>query len=119
MAGNAGLVPGLRHGQQDDVVVAVNTHLVHGLHMAGLFALEPQLFARARKVHGAAQLCRFLQRLAVHPREHQYMTCALLLRDDGDQTFVVPLDLIEPIHGNSFVRGCLRLFDSKFSNKTR
>jgi hypothetical protein len=43
VTGNPRLVPGLGNLQQQHIVVAINANFMHGLHMAGFFALEPQL----------------------------------------------------------------------------
>ena len=92
VAGDAGVVTALGDSEQDHVVVAIQADVVHGLHMAGLFTLEPQLAARAAEIHGAAQLSGLLQRLAVHPGEHQHVFAALLLGDGGHQALGVPFD---------------------------
>ena len=43
MASDARVVAGLGDAEQNHIVVAIEADVVHGLHMAGLFALEPQL----------------------------------------------------------------------------
>jgi hypothetical protein len=59
MAGDAA---GLLDLQQHHVLVAVEADFQHLLHMAGFFALVPQLLARAAPVHRFAQLHRPGQR---------------------------------------------------------
>jgi len=98
VASDAGVVTGLGDAEQNHVVVAIEPDVVHSLHMAGLFALEPQLAARATEIHRAAEFSGFLQGLAVHPRKHQHIFAALLLRDDRHQALRVPFDSVEPIH---------------------
>ena len=55
MAGNAWVVPLLRHLEQNHIAIAVDTNIVHGLHVARLFALEPKFVARAAEVDRAFQ----------------------------------------------------------------
>ncbi len=106
-----GLAPGvagdaarLLHLQQHHVAVAIEADIAHGLHMAGLFALVPQLVARARPIHRFAALVRQLQRLAVHPGEHEHAAGVRVLRDGGHEPAGIPFDLIEPVHGMDFRR---------------
>ena len=94
VASDAGVVAGLGDAQQDDVVVAIEADVVHGLHMARLLALEPQLVARAAEIHSAAQQGGLFQRLAVHPGEHQHVFAALFLGDDRHQALGVPFDSV-------------------------
>ncbi len=101
MAGNTGFMAFLGNFEQHHVVVAVDAHLVHGLHVARLFTLEPQLVARAAEIHRTAQLGGFLQGFAVHPRKHHHITAAAFLRNHGHQALRIPFDLIEPAHWNS------------------
>ena len=101
---DARVVAGLRDAEQHHVIVADEADVVHQLHMAGFFALEPEFVARTAEIDGAAELNGFLQRLAVHPSEHQHVFAALLLRDDGHQALRVPFDVIKPIH-RAMLRG--------------
>ncbi len=43
VTGDAGVVAALGDAEQDHVIVAIEADVVHGLHMARLLALEPQL----------------------------------------------------------------------------
>ena len=95
------LMAQLRHLEQQHVVVAVQAHLVHLLEMAGFLALVPQPLARAAPVHRLADARRALQRLAVHPGEHQHVVAAHLLRDHRQQALGIPLDIVEPAHRGS------------------
>ena len=94
MAGNARVVAILCDLEQDHITVAIDTKIVHGLHVARLFALEPQFVARAAEVHRTLQCSGHLKRFAVHPREHQYVAGGLFLGDDGDKAFVVVFDFV-------------------------
>ena len=67
---------------------------MHRLHVTGFFAFEPQLGARTTEVNGTAQLGSLCQRLAVHPREHQDIVRALLLRNHRHQALRIPSDFI-------------------------
>ena len=101
MAGDTwltGLMAQLRDLEQHDIAVTIRANFMHGLHVTRLFTLEPQFIAGATEIHSAAQLGGFLQCLAVHPRKHQHVAAGLLLRNNGDEAFVVPLDLFYPIH---------------------
>ena len=97
MAGNARLVAQLRDFEQHHIVVAIEADVVHGLHMARLFAFEPQLVAGTTEVHRALELRGFLKGLAVHPSKHQHIARAGFLGNDGHQALHVPFNLIEPI----------------------
>ena len=94
MAGNAGVVALLGDSQQHHISIAIDADFVHQLHMAGFFALVPQLVALAAEIHRTAQLHRFLQRLPVHPGKPQHVLAALLLGDDGHQALGVPCDCV-------------------------
>jgi hypothetical protein len=45
MAGNAGRVAQLANPQKNNVLIAIAANFMHGLHVAGLFPLEPKLSA--------------------------------------------------------------------------
>jgi len=94
VTGNARVVAGLRDAEQNHVVVAIEANVMHQLHMTGFLALEPELVARTAEIDGAPLLGGELQRLAVHPGEHQHVFAALLLRDDGHQALRVPFDCV-------------------------
>ena len=95
-AGMAGDGAGLLDFQQHHVFVAVEPDLEHFLHVAGLFALVPQLLARAAPVHGLAQFDGFMQRIAVHPGKHQHVAGCRFLGDHRHQAVFVPADFLEP-----------------------
>ena len=94
VASNAWVVPFLRHLEQDHIAIAIDTNIVHGLHVTRLFALEPKLVARAAEVDRAFQFSSEFKRLAVHPCEHEYVAGGLLLGDDWDEAFVVVFDFV-------------------------
>ncbi|MOA09817.1 hypothetical protein D3C78_1296710 [compost metagenome] len=98
MAGNAGFVALLGDLEQHHVVIAIQAHFVHQLHMAGLFALEPEAVARAAEIDRPAQFRRLGQGLAVHPGKHQHVARAALLRNHRHQALRVPFHFIEPVH---------------------
>ena len=66
------------------------------LHMARLFAFEPQFVARAAEIHGPPEFCSFLQSFAVHPGKHQHIAATLLLDNHGHQAFFIPAHGIQP-----------------------
>src|SRR6266568_3869383 len=87
VAGPAGLVD----LDQDGVAVAVQRDGLHELDMTGHLALDPVLLPAARPVGAAAGRQRAVQRLVVHPAEHQHLAGVELLRDRGEQPGRVPL----------------------------
>src|SRR4051794_37282953 len=71
-----GMASDTPHGldaQQDGVAIAVQAYLAHALHVARRLALAPECLARARPVHRLAQRHGALERLAVHPRDHEHL----------------------------------------------
>ena len=92
LVGEAGVRAGvagradLLHGDQQRVAVAVQRHRPHVLVVAGGRALHPVLPAAARPVGGPAGGQRAMQRLVVHPGEHQHVAGAVLAHDRGDET---------------------------------
>src|SRR5689334_15365048 len=96
-AGMASDVSDLLDHQNDDVGVAVQAHLVQGLHMAGLFALAPQLATGTRPVNGAVLGSGQFQCFAVHPGHHQDAPGLVILGNRRHQAVSVPLDLVQPI----------------------
>src|SRR6478752_7926733 len=71
----------LLHLEQDRVRVAVDEDVPHLLDVAALLALAPELAAAAAEVDGAPRAHRLLERLAVHPREHEYLAGVRVLGD--------------------------------------
>src|SRR5690606_15946122 len=101
MASDAAL---LVHLEQDDVGIAVETHLTHLLAVPRLFAFAPQPAARAGPVHGVARFHSFAQRLGIHPGNHQYGAISGVLCNGGNQTLPIELHLRQPggsSHGSS------------------
>src|SRR5690606_13383883 len=82
--------------QQHRVAVAVDADLAHVLHVARRLALAPQPATRTRPVDGAPGSGRLRERFTVHPRQHQHLAGARILRYDRDQSVVVPADRVEP-----------------------
>src|SRR3954453_22447722 len=70
---------------QQRVAVAVQPHLADPLPVSGGLALHPVLAAAARPVRRPACRQGAVQRLVVHPREHEHLTGVVLLDDGGDQ----------------------------------
>src|SRR5271165_1535588 len=62
-----GRVTTLLDDQHHRVGVAIGANLVHDLKIPRLFALAPQLVARAREVAGAPGGDRLVEGLAIHP----------------------------------------------------
>src|SRR6516162_5836738 len=89
----AALAPGMTgdsarlfNGEQDRVVVAVEAHLAHALHVPGRLALAPKAAARARPVVRFACLHGARERIAIHPREREHLARSSVLRDRRDET---------------------------------
>ena len=98
VTGDARLVTELGDLEQQHVVVAIESHRMHLLKVAALFALVPETVARAAPVDRLAALGGGGQRLAVHPRDHQHVLAAALLGDHRHQAGGVPFDFVEPVH---------------------
>src|SRR4051812_15988115 len=82
MAGGAAdLVDFEEHG----VVVAVDANLANFLHIPRLLPLAPELLAAAAEVDGPAGADRLLERLAVHPGDHEHLARLIVLGDRRDQ----------------------------------
>ena len=62
------------------------------LHVARGVALAPVLLAAAAPERRPARGQRPVQRLVVHPADHQHLAGAVLLHDGGDQAVGVPLE---------------------------
>ena len=88
VAGRAGLVD----GEQHRVAVAVEPDLDDALGVAGGLALDPVLLARAAPVGPPPGRQGAVQRLVVHPAQHQHLTGAVLLHDGGDEPVGVALE---------------------------
>src|SRR5690242_4598486 len=84
--------PGLVDDQEQRVAVAVQPHLVHLLDVAGRVALHPVLPPRPGPVRGAAGGEGAVQRLVVHPRDHQHLAGAALLGDRAHEAVGVALE---------------------------
>src|SRR3984885_411298 len=91
VAGVAG-GPDLVHLDQDGVAVAVERHRPDPLLVAGALALDPVLLATARPVRAAAGGERAVQRLVVHPGDHQHLAGVVLLRHRRHQAVGVALE---------------------------
>src|SRR5258708_26067107 len=59
--------------------------------MAGCLPLDPVLLPAARPVRAAARGQRAVQRLIVHPAQHQHLAGVVLLRDRGKQACCITL----------------------------
>src|SRR5690242_14425223 len=77
---------GLLDLDPDRVLVAVDAHLGHTLHMAGALALAPELAARAAVVPRLAALDRARKRFRVHVRDHEQVAVRRIGGDAGDET---------------------------------
>src|SRR5690606_38411035 len=75
---------------QQRVPITVQRHRPHVLVVAGGLALHPVAAAAAGPVGGPAAGQRLVQRLLVHPREHEHLTGAVFLHHRGDQAVGVP-----------------------------
>src|SRR5918997_6067383 len=70
---------------QQRVAVAVQAHVADPLAVPGGLALHPVLAPAARPVGGPAGGQGAVQRLVVHPGDHEHLTGVVLLDDGGDQ----------------------------------
>src|SRR5262249_49770089 len=77
--------------QEHRVGVAIDVDLAHLLDVAALLPLAPELAAPAAVVDGPAGAERLLERLAVHPSEHEHLASVRVLGDHRDQ----PAGLVE------------------------
>src|SRR5439155_15668688 len=93
---------------QQRVAVAVVPHLFDVLYVARRRALVPELLARAAPEPRRLRVERALQRLGVHPRNHQHLAGVVLLHHRGDQPFVVVLQLRHICHGFLATHICSR-----------
>ena len=96
MAGDALLV----HLHEQGISVAVGIEAIHVLHVAGRLALPPECPPRAGPEMAAARAQRRLERLPVHPGDHQHLAGLRLLHDGGDEPVGVPAE-IRSAHGSS------------------
>ena len=87
----------LRDAEKEHILVAIDPHLMHPLHVTRLLTLEPQTVSGTRKIDRATRGCRELQSLTVHPRKHEHVFAVLFLGDDGQKPLLVPLQLGQPI----------------------
>src|SRR6185369_8457186 len=74
------------------VAVTVQRHRPHVLVMPRGLALDPELATAAGEVGRPSRGEGQVQRLGVHPREHQHLARAVPLDDRRDQTGLVPGD---------------------------
>src|SRR6202042_2774406 len=84
VAGVAG-GPGLVHLDQHHVAVAVERDRLHPLGVARGLTLDPVLLPAARPVGAPARVQRAMQRLIVHPGQHQHLAGVVLLGDSRYQ----------------------------------
>src|ERR671921_1078400 len=85
LAGVAGR-PLLVDEDQQRVAVAVQADVADPLAVPGGLALHPVLAPAARPVGGPAGGEGAVQRLVVHPGDHEHLTGVVLLDDGGDET---------------------------------
>src|ERR1700733_3202096 len=91
VAGVAG-GPDLVHLDQDGVAVAVERHRPDPLLVAGALALDPVLLTAGGPDRAAAGGERAVQRLVVHPGDHQPLAGVVLLRHRRHQAVGVALE---------------------------
>ena len=78
---SAGLVAAV--AQQHGIAIAIEPQRHDSLDLARGLALAPERLARARPVDGVAGRQRLLDRLTVHPGQHQDLAGVVLLRHRG------------------------------------
>src|SRR5208337_1395125 len=84
-----GPVAALLDSYDDRVGVAVEANLVHYLKISRLFALAPQLVARAREVARAAGGDRLVESLAIHIGDGQHAMAQVIDGNRGDDAAVL------------------------------
>ena len=84
----------LAHLEEHRVLVAIDADFVDMLFVAGRVALAPERLARARPVDRAAGVDGELQRLCIHPRQHQHFAGIVLLRDGGKEPRIITLEAL-------------------------
>src|SRR5438128_1931293 len=76
------------------VTVAVERHRLHPLLVTAGLALDPVLLPTAAPVGAAAGRQRAVQRLVVHPPDHQHLTGVPLLGHRANEAGVVALEAL-------------------------
>src|SRR5262245_53961629 len=84
-AGVTGPRPFLLDLDPDRVLITVDAHLDHALHVAGGLALAPERAARAAEIPGLAGRDGALERLRIHVRDHEHVARACVGRHAGDE----------------------------------
>src|SRR6516165_3390425 len=88
----------LVHLEEHGVGIAVDIDILDLLHVAGLLALAPELAAATAEVNGSAGAHSFLERLAVHPCDHEHFAGLVVLRDRRHQPAgLVEVDVHSPL----------------------
>lgn len=75
--------------EDDGVLVAVETDILHNLVFAGGLALVPDFLATAAVINGFAEGDGHLQALSVHVGEHEGLVRFVIERHRGDQAMLV------------------------------
>src|SRR5262245_44621455 len=104
----AGPRPFLLDLDPDRVLIAVDAHLHHALHVAGTLALAPERPARAAEVPGLPGRDGALERLRVHVRNHEHVARARVGRHAGDEAFGIEFGRERAVFFDLFRRAGLR-----------
>src|SRR5438552_742327 len=95
LAGVAGAPSLLLDDEQQDIHIAVVVRLAHVLAISRRLAFAPILLAAAGPEPGASRRERALERIAIHPADHQHQGGAGLLHDRRHETVRVVLHRVE------------------------
>ena len=71
---------------EQGVRIAIGRDRLHHQAVAGAFALDPQLLARAAEERDVPRSKSFVEGLLVHVAHHQNALCLVILDDRGDQS---------------------------------
>ena len=85
--------PGWIDADQHRIAIAVEPHGLDRLGVAAGRALDPQLFAAAAEEGGLAGGERLLERLAVHPGEHEHLAARCVLHDGGREPLLIEFEI--------------------------
>src|SRR5215471_14842045 len=97
---------GLFDDQEDRVVVAIESDLVHALHVTRGFAFSPKAPPRSRPIMRFARCCGAFKCFAVHPCQRKHTAGVDVLRYRRHDPVGVPVYCVKPTHvrGPSVVR---------------
>ena len=77
------------HPEPDRVLITVDAQFLDLLDLPAGRALMPELLAGPAPVPGLAGLDRLVQRLRIHPRQHQHHSTRDICRDSGNEPVLI------------------------------